>query len=86
MAYSLGLGMSYFIRSQLSLLIRRYLGTVNFLFALPAIKSIDTLGRRRWLILTLPVMAVFMAGGALSFVIANDDAKIGVLAFFLFGE
>ncbi|KAK7397661.1 hypothetical protein QQX98_012972 [Neonectria punicea] len=60
------------------------LGTVNFVFALPAIKSIDTLGRRRWLILTLPAMAVLMGGGALSFLIRDNDTKIGVLAFFLF--
>ncbi|KAF7544041.1 hypothetical protein G7Z17_g10261 [Cylindrodendrum hubeiense] len=30
------------------------------------------------------VMAVLMAGGALSFLISSEDAKIGVLAFFLF--
>ncbi|KAK7431519.1 hypothetical protein QQZ08_002010 [Neonectria magnoliae] len=60
------------------------LGTVNFVFALPAIKSIDTLGRRRWLILTLPATAVRVGGGALSFLIIDNDTKIGVLAFFRF--
>ncbi|KAH6891067.1 hypothetical protein B0T10DRAFT_605400 [Thelonectria olida] len=60
------------------------LGTVNFLFALPAIKSIDTLGRRKWLLLTLPIMALFMGGAALTTRIENTDTKIGVLAFFLF--
>lgn len=43
------------------------IGAVNFLFGLPAIKTIDTLGRRKWLITTLPLMCIFMLMGALSF-------------------
>lgn len=61
------------------------LGAINFIFALPAIRSIDTIGRRRWLLLTLPLMALFMAGAALSFQIKDDDIKVPVLAVFLFG-
>ncbi|KAJ2897444.1 hypothetical protein MKZ38_004675 [Zalerion maritima] len=41
-------------------------GMINFLFALPAIRTIDSLGRRKWLLLTLPFMAVFLMGAALS--------------------
>ncbi|KAG5985177.1 hypothetical protein E4U55_000813 [Claviceps digitariae] len=40
-------------------------GAINFLFALPAIRSIDTIGRRRWLNITLPFMAIFMLGAAI---------------------
>ncbi|GAP88037.2 putative sugar transporter [Rosellinia necatrix] len=42
-------------------------GAVNFLFGLPAFKTIDTLGRRKWLTWTLPLMSFFMFAGAMSF-------------------
>ncbi|KAJ8126683.1 hypothetical protein O1611_g6954 [Lasiodiplodia mahajangana] len=42
-------------------------GAVNFFFGLPAIKTIDTLGRRKWLTWTLPLMSFFMFAGAMSF-------------------
>ncbi|KAI1175207.1 sugar transporter-domain-containing protein [Nemania sp. FL0916] len=41
-------------------------GAVNFIFGLPAIRTIDTLGRRKWLVLTLPLMSLFMAAAALA--------------------
>ncbi|KAH8174787.1 sugar transporter domain-containing protein [Sarocladium implicatum] len=63
-------------------------GAMNFIFALPAIKSIDTLGRRKWLLMTLPCMALCMLGGSLSFLIDGGDnssnTRSGVIAFFLF--
>ncbi|PON22028.1 hypothetical protein TGAM01_v209098 [Trichoderma gamsii] len=59
-------------------------GAINFLFALPAVRSIDTMGRRRWLLVTLPFMALFMLGAGLSFMIENPTIRIGVAAFFLF--
>ncbi|KAH8895597.1 hexose transporter [Thozetella sp. PMI_491] len=40
---------------------------VTFIFGLPAIRTIDTLGRRKWLVLTLPPMALLMGGAAASF-------------------
>ncbi|KAH6655064.1 hypothetical protein BKA67DRAFT_657025 [Truncatella angustata] len=42
-------------------------GFLNFTFALPAIRRIDTVGRRRWLLITLPLMSLMMAAAALSF-------------------
>ncbi|KAF7524145.1 hypothetical protein G7054_g11524 [Neopestalotiopsis clavispora] len=39
-------------------------GAVNFIFGLPAIRTIDSLGRRKWLITTLPLMFIFMAAAA----------------------
>lgn len=61
-------------------------GAINFIFALPAIRSIDTIGRRSWLLATLPLMAIFMAGAALSFQIKDDNIKVPVLAVFLFSK
>lgn len=40
---------------------------MNWFFGLPAIKTIDTLGRRKWLIATLPLMCVLMGAAAYSF-------------------
>lgn len=60
------------------------LGAINFLFALPAVRSIDTMGRRKWLLVTLPFMALFMLGAGLSFKIETPSLRIGVAAFFLF--
>lgn len=47
--------------------LNRVLGFLNFVFALPAIRKIDTVGRRRWLLITLPFMSLMMAAAALSF-------------------
>ncbi|RYP14023.1 hypothetical protein DL765_006626 [Monosporascus sp. GIB2] len=46
---------------------------VNFLFGLPAIKTIDTLGRRKWLITTLPLMCIFMLMAALSLPLPHEE-------------
>ncbi|KAL7923269.1 sugar transporter domain-containing protein [Trichoderma austrokoningii] len=59
-------------------------GAINFLFALPAVRSIDTMGRRKWLLATLPFMALFMLGAGLSFKIETPSIRIGVAACFLF--
>lgn len=59
-------------------------GAINFLFALPAVRSIDTLGRRRWLLMTLPFMALFMLGGALSYSISDTSIRTGIIALFLY--
>ncbi|KAK2014399.1 hypothetical protein LZ32DRAFT_195727 [Colletotrichum eremochloae] len=58
-------------------------GAVNFVFGLPAIRTIDTLGRRKWLVLTLPVMALFMLLAGVSFHIGNHDAQVAVVTLFL---
>ncbi|KAI0483537.1 sugar transporter-domain-containing protein [Xylaria cf. heliscus] len=50
-------------------------GAVNFFFGLPAIKTIDTLGRRKLLTWTLPLMSFFMFAGAMSFPIPWVDIK-----------
>lgn len=69
--------------SRLNAKVRRS-GAVNFAFGLPAIRTIDTLGRRKWLVLTLPLMTLFMAAAAASFSIKNHTTSIGMVALFLF--
>lgn len=56
-------------------LMNRRLGAVMFFCGLPAIKTIDTLGRRKWLISTLPLMCIFMAAAAYSFPIPYSLEK-----------
>lgn len=68
------------------------LGLINWLFGLPAIKTIDTLGRRKWLIVTLPIMCILMGGAAYAFPIpylgreseAVDRNTLRIVATFLF--
>ncbi|KAF6828555.1 hypothetical protein CPLU01_08424 [Colletotrichum plurivorum] len=62
-------------------------GAVNFIFGLPAIRTIDTLGRRKWLVITLPVMALFLVVAGASYNINREEkfdaARIGVVTVFL---
>ncbi|KAI0513091.1 sugar transporter-domain-containing protein [Xylaria bambusicola] len=63
-------------------------GAVNFFLGLPAFKTIDTLGRRKWLIWTLPIMSFFMLAGALTFPIPWDQRTdyntVRMAAFWLY--
>ncbi|KAI2628465.1 hypothetical protein GGR54DRAFT_345421 [Hypoxylon sp. NC1633] len=59
-------------------------GAINFVFGLPAIRTIDTLGRRKWLVLTLPVMSLLMLAAALSSLIGDPEKKAGIIALFVF--
>ncbi|KAI0436780.1 hypothetical protein F4803DRAFT_556668 [Xylaria telfairii] len=64
-------------------------GAVNFFFGLPAIKTIDTLGRRKWLTWTLPLMSFFMFAGAMSFPIPwvdgnHDHNTVRMVALWLY--
>ncbi|KAF5600443.1 myo-inositol transport ITR1 [Fusarium pseudoanthophilum] len=52
-------------------------GGVNFLFGLLAMRSIDTLGRRRWLLSTLPLMSLFLMAAAIAY---NDKFSEGIEA------
>ncbi|PKK45095.1 hypothetical protein CI102_9433 [Trichoderma harzianum] len=61
-------------------------GAINFLCGLPAVRSIDTLGRRKWLLGTLPFTALFMLAAALSCTISTESIRIGVAAFFLYAS
>ncbi|KAJ9603604.1 hypothetical protein H2200_011790 [Cladophialophora chaetospira] len=60
-------------------------GLVNFLGAFPAVWTMDTLGRRSLLLLTLPLMAVTMFAAGLSFNIpADNPAHFGLLATLIY--
>lgn len=49
-------------------------GFLNFIGAFPAVWTMDTLGRRSLLLLTLPIMAVTMLAAGLSFIIPTENS------------
>ena len=55
-------------------------GSVNWLFALPAIWTIDTLGRRGLLLIGFPLMGIFLFWTGFSFYIDGGDARIAMVA------
>ncbi|KAL4866163.1 hypothetical protein BDV12DRAFT_199483 [Aspergillus spectabilis] len=60
-------------------------GLVNFLFAFPAIWTIDTFGRRSLLLFTFPQMAWTLLAAGFSFYIPeHSKAHLGMIAFFVF--
>ncbi|OBS29482.1 hypothetical protein FPOA_03419 [Fusarium poae] len=56
-------------------------GIINFLFAIPAIYTIDTFGRRNLLLVTFPLMAacLFFTGGVFNIGEGNQQALIGTV-------
>lgn len=58
-------------------------GTINFLFAIPAIYTIDTFGRRKLLLTTLPLMSICMFFIGFSFWI-DGIAQIACVAIGIF--
>jgi Sugar (and other) transporter len=57
---------------------------VNFVFALPAVYTIDTFGRRKLLLTTFPCMAACLLITGFAFYIdqgAHPQARIGTIAF-----
>ena len=60
-------------------------GLLNFVFALPALWSIDTYGRRALLLFTFPQMTWTTFGAGLSFYIDKDSvAHMGVILLFVY--
>ncbi|BGO92527.1 hypothetical protein NBRC10512_000444 [Rhodotorula toruloides] len=56
-------------------------GTLNWVFAAPAVWTIDTFGRRTLLLTTFPLMALFLLMTGLAFYIPDSSkAHIGVIA------
>ena len=65
-------------------------GIINFLFAIPAIYTIDTFGRRNLLLTTFPLMSLFLFFTGFSFLIPDEThhtAHIACIALgiYLFG-
>ncbi len=60
-------------------------GLVNFVFAWPAIWTIDTFGRRTLLLLTFPQMAwTLLAAGLSNLIPSSSTAHLGLVALFVF--
>ncbi|KAI9167862.1 High-affinity glucose transporter ght1 [Paramyrothecium foliicola] len=63
-------------------------GAVNFFFGLGAMRTIDTAGRRTWLLATLPLMSLFLLAAAVSLPeqvdMYNKRTIAGVIFIFLF--
>jgi len=60
-------------------------GLVNFVFAWPAIWTIDTFGRRSLLLFTFPNMAWTLLAAGFCFYIPRDNpAHLGMVAFFIY--
>lgn len=63
-----------------ALLLSMGFGIINFLFALPAVWTIDTFGRRNLLLITFPMMALFMLLTGMAFYIPDVDSKTAVVS------
>ncbi|KAF9064148.1 hypothetical protein BDP27DRAFT_1334024 [Rhodocollybia butyracea] len=60
-------------------------GLVNFLFAFPAVWTIDTFGRRNLLLFTFPNMAwTLLAAGMCFFIPTTSGARLPLIALFVF--
>lgn len=60
-------------------------GLVNFVFAWPAVWTIDTWGRRALLLFTFPNMAWTLLAAGLCFIIPEDSrAHLGLIATFIY--
>ncbi|KAK3684387.1 hypothetical protein LTR37_020322 [Vermiconidia calcicola] len=69
-----------------ALLVSLGTGVVNWLFAIPAVYTIDTFGRRNLLLVTFPLMSLMLLFGGFSFFIPNapneepSQAQLGCVA------
>lgn len=60
-------------------------GLTTFIFAFPAIWTMDTFGRRNLLLLTFPGMALCLLGAGLCFLMPYEmSARIPLIAFFVY--
>jgi len=56
-------------------------GIINCLFALPAVYTIDKFGRRTLLLITFPLMSLFLlVTGFAFFIPADSRARVGIVA------
>ncbi|KAL7271887.1 hypothetical protein RUND412_005329 [Rhizina undulata] len=62
-------------------------GIINFLFAVPAVYTIDTFGRRNLLLTTFPLMSIFLLFTGFSFWIEDNRTRVACVALgiYLFG-
>ena len=55
-------------------------GLINWLFAFPAVYTIDTFGRRNLLLTTFPLMSIFLLMTGFSFFIPEGTGRLAVVA------
>ncbi|KAL8855821.1 MAG: hypothetical protein Q9178_007536 [Gyalolechia marmorata] len=68
-----------------ALLVSWGFGLINFVFALPAVRSIDRFGRRNLLLFTFPHMAWTLLAAGFCFYIPNDSpAHLGMITLFVY--
>ncbi|ODM15614.1 hypothetical protein SI65_08848 [Aspergillus cristatus] len=65
---------------RIALIVSLGCGITNWIFALPAVYTIDTFGRRNLLLTTFPLMSIFLLFTGFSFWIPNEDARVGCVA------
>lgn len=60
-------------------------GAVMFVFAIPAVYTMDTFGRRNLMLLTFPGMAVCLLAAGLSFLLPDaSSARVPLIALFIY--
>ncbi|BEJ11812.1 hypothetical protein CspHIS471_0202720 [Cutaneotrichosporon sp. HIS471] len=59
-------------------------GALNFVFAIPAVFTIDTYGRRALLLTTFPIMCITLLIGGFMFLIDNLVLSTGLVALFVY--
>ncbi|WOO76526.1 Putative polyol transporter 1 [Vanrija pseudolonga] len=59
-------------------------GALNFAFAIPAVFTIDTFGRRALLLATFPGMAIFLLATGLVFILPVGQTRLGLAATFIY--
>jgi sugar porter (SP) family MFS transporter len=59
-------------------------GAVNFLFAIPALFTIDTYGRRALLLFTFPQMTWSLLAAGLCYMIEDSKTRLSLVALFIF--
>jgi MFS family permease len=70
-----------------ALLLSMGFGIINFVFAIPAIWTIDTFGRRNLLLFTFPFMALFQGIMVIAFAFEDGAARrvLAIIGMYLFG-
>ncbi|XEU95828.1 hypothetical protein FSHL1_001113 [Fusarium sambucinum] len=73
--YSNGIFSDYGVRTSMGYSFG--FGCVNFFFGLLAMRSIDIIGRRRWLLSTLPLMSLFLMAATIAYAVGPQDTTGG---------
>jgi hypothetical protein len=80
MYYSSSMFQSAGFSQRMALITSLGCGITNWVFALPAIYTIDTFGRRNLLLTTFPLMSIFLLFTGFSFWITAETARLACVA------